>query len=246
MKCLFCKEEKKLTAEHVFPDWMKEIIPKDKYVINQITGLNKKWWSSKPFEHTVKAVCRDCNNGWMSKLEADSKPIIKDLFRLHKFNLTKEKQNILAFWVQKTTLIGCYSLPNSIKVSPEVYDELYANKRPVRIILVNITWRLPQYGNDEPLGSFYIAQQSTVDVKQEISEQLKAQINKGGYIWKALIAIGPLVFVIVGHNMKVRLEVGFNRQIYTPINPYEKDINWPTEWPTNAEGNLQKIIHSIF
>lgn len=246
MKCLFCKEEKRLTAEHVFPDWMKEIVPQYQYVMNQITGLNEKKWTSKPFEHTAKVVCGDCNNGWMSKLEADAKPIIKDLLKLDKYHLDKKKQEILAFWVQKTTLIACYSIPDAIKVSPEVYDELFIKRDPTRKILVNIAWRLPGYEKKEPLGSFYIKQQPSVDVKREILEELKDQMKNGGYIWNALIAIGPLIFVVIGHNMKATLEVGFDRRIFTPINPYEKDIDWPTEWPTDAEGHLEKVIKSIF
>lgn len=246
MKCLFCNKEKTLTAEHVFPDWMKEIIPEDQYIINQITGLNEKKWQSKPFEHTAKIVCADCNNGWMSDLEADAKPIIKSLFKLDGLELDKDKQEILALWVQKTTLVACHSIPDAIKVDPEVYEELYKNKKPSRKILVNIAWRLPGYEKKEPLGSFYIKQQPFVDVNKEISELLKDQISKGGYIWNALIAIGPLIFVAIGHNMKATLEVTFNRQIYKQIIPFVKNFNWPTEWPTDAEGNLEKIIQNLF
>lgn len=246
MKCLFCNQEKTLTAEHVFPDWMKEIIPEDKLVINLITGNNLKSWPSKPFEHTVKMVCGNCNNGWMSKLESDAKPIIKNLFKLESYNLDKEKQETLAFWVQKTTLVACYSIPDSIKVDSQIYNELFLSKKPSSKILVNIAWRLPGYEKKEAYGSFYIKQQLSVDIKKEIIDQLKEQINGGGYIWNALIAIGPLIFVVIGHNMKATLEVGFNRQIYTTITPFEKNISWPTKWPTDAEGDLSKIVNSIF
>ena len=55
----------------------------------------------------LKDVCETCNNGWMSKLEEDAKPIILDLIRNQRdlSNLNVEERGILAAWAGKTAVI---------------------------------------------------------------------------------------------------------------------------------------------
>lgn len=36
-------------------------------------------WRNKELDTKAKVVCKQCNNGWMSELEAQSIPILKDM-----------------------------------------------------------------------------------------------------------------------------------------------------------------------
>ena len=53
----------------------------------------------------IKAVCRPCNNGWMSKLETDSKPLIGRLIEDFPLSLHTSQQTLLARWTLKTAMV---------------------------------------------------------------------------------------------------------------------------------------------
>ncbi|WP_434157570.1 hypothetical protein [Clavibacter michiganensis] len=76
--CYFCGSTP-LTKEHILPNWINKIVGHDPGATNELTqkvrraegGLeNQSRFLATPFlRQTVKAVCANCNNGWMSTLE---------------------------------------------------------------------------------------------------------------------------------------------------------------------------------
>lgn len=242
MKCLFCQKERKLTLEHVLPNWLSTLYPKDTKIINQFTGSSNQVWPSKIFQHKAKIVCAECNNGWMANLEAKTKPIIEKMITLNSMSLDENTQNTLAFWAQKTVLMLNQAVPGGLKITQDLYDDIYQKKSHSEKVLVNLGWRLKYKGEDnEPIGSFEIKQIYTVDVKKEIYEKIKEESEQGGFIWKACLAIGPIVFELMGHNMRARLEIGSNIKTVKIIRPYINELTWPFEWPIEAEGGLSGI-----
>ena len=81
----------------------------------------------------------------------------------------------------------------------------------------------------------------SVDINKKIFNNVKHQIENGGFIWKSILSIGPIVFELIGHNMNVKLEITCNSKVFNCIRPYKNDLNWPLDWPIEAEGGLQKI-----
>lgn len=242
MKCIFCQEEKVLTLEHVLPNWLSTLYPKNTMFTNQFTGGTNKLWPSKIFQHKAKIVCAGCNNGWMSDLEAKTQPIIKSMVRLEKMVIDKNAQDTLAFWAQKTVLMLCQAIPGGLKITQDLYDEIYQKKNFSGKVLVNTGWRMNFSGKiNEPIGSFEIRQIPQVDVKKDIYESIKKESKQGGFIWKAILAVGPIVFELIGHNMKAVLEIGSNTKVFKTIRPYNDDWYWPLEWPIEAEGGLSSI-----
>ena len=53
----------------------------------------------------VRAVCGQCNNGWMSRLEAETKPVLGQLIVGKKAWLTEDDQHIIARWSVKTAAV---------------------------------------------------------------------------------------------------------------------------------------------
>jgi len=243
MKCIFCKKESTLTREHVLPDWLTTLYPSETKVINEFTGVSsQKRWLSNIFQHKAKIVCADCNNGWMSILESNTKPIIIQLAKLKNMSLTQNEQDLLAFWAQKTVMMVNQSMPGGLKITADLYDDIYLNKKASRKVMIDLGWRMSFKGeNNEPLGSFEIKQIMGVDVRKEIFQEVKRQSENGGFIWKSVLAIGPIVFELIGHNMKMKLEVTKPKNVLNTIYPYQKDYNWPFEWPIEAEGGLSGI-----
>jgi len=242
MKCLFCQRDKTLTLEHVLPNWLSALYPKNTMVTNQFTGGTNKLWPSKIFQHKARIVCANCNNGWMSDLEAKTQPIIREMVSLNKIPLDKNSQDTLAFWSQKTVSMLCQSVPGGLKITQDLYTDIYQNKSFSGKVLVNLGWRMNFSGKiNEPIGSFEMRQIPHVDVKKEIYENIKEQSEQGCFIWKAILAVGPIVFELIGHNMKATLEIGTNTKVFKIIRPYSADLQWPLEWPIEAEGGLSEI-----
>src|ERR1041385_7393098 len=53
----------------------------------------------------VKWLCRACNNGWMSRLESQAKPIIESILDGKTTTISASAQSILALWAVKTAMV---------------------------------------------------------------------------------------------------------------------------------------------
>lgn len=56
------------------------------------------------FDVIVRDICTTCNNGWMSQLEEQVKPILTPMLRDQPRTLTAPEQHLLATWATKTAL----------------------------------------------------------------------------------------------------------------------------------------------
>jgi len=105
-KCMFCKSQA-LTNEDAWPVWLTKAIPGVGPGTNYATRGDddlKPWKSQKP-QQKVKYVCGECNNGWMSRLENQVKPIVTDIFNLLYIQLDSTSQMTLAAWSVKTAMV---------------------------------------------------------------------------------------------------------------------------------------------
>lgn len=128
--CLFCGSTQSLTKEHVFPDWLSDFLPQTG--LNEgfyaFENSNSNESTDKPLlsdennsswvnltdgrcipshNYTLKLVCAQCNNGWMSALEGSAKSMLEDLILSEKPNLnfSQEESEVLALWSYKTALV---------------------------------------------------------------------------------------------------------------------------------------------
>ncbi|MFA5210984.1 MAG: hypothetical protein WC414_00580 [Patescibacteria group bacterium] len=122
-KCIFCgksredDEDIKFSNEHVFPQWLQKELNIEKELISPTRFcLKKKKIKSKKREHYLKdlkckAVCEKCNNGWMSLLETEVKPLLKILIKNKKdiSSLTLKEREVIARWFIKTASMLNYS-----------------------------------------------------------------------------------------------------------------------------------------
>jgi len=98
--CVFCGNPAG-SREHIWPKWLlarKDFGPfRLKRAGSPDVVLNT--------ELTTKSVCQACNNGWMSKLEAEVKPILEPIFEGHTVSLTIQQQHLIAIWMTKTAFM---------------------------------------------------------------------------------------------------------------------------------------------
>jgi hypothetical protein len=110
--CLFCQRTgRKMTREHAMPNWVLSVLPPGKEwtifnVSPRLPGFLRSWFSSGQTGVQVKGVCKDCNEGWMSKLEVATKRILTPLIRgerEHEF--VREERDMLVTWAIKTWMM---------------------------------------------------------------------------------------------------------------------------------------------
>ncbi len=108
--CWMCGRPGPLTEEHTFPDWVRKIFAADGSDIvlsDHLAGMvnRSRTWTNRSGEVTVRSVCRDCNQGWMSKLEARCRPLLQPLITGHPARLSPAGQVDLALWAVKTAWV---------------------------------------------------------------------------------------------------------------------------------------------
>jgi hypothetical protein len=87
-----------MSKEHVWPDWLDPYLPKGEvnhermcqtvYRTHSVRAVKKQSGSSQ--SGRVRVVCRACNNGWMSVLQSDAKPILIPLLTGARTSLHKK------------------------------------------------------------------------------------------------------------------------------------------------------------
>lgn len=105
--CAFCGE-RGTSEEDVFARWITPVVP-DAFGSGPMT-LTRSQGRSKAglmsLRVTNRAVCRACNNGWMSRVEQAAKPLLTPIFRDESTVLTKASEIVLvSAWAFKTALM---------------------------------------------------------------------------------------------------------------------------------------------
>jgi hypothetical protein len=106
--CVFCQRNDALTKEHVWPQWLAEVLTDrtpQRFVRTSVHGVQGAW-SQPMFKQTVRAVCSDCNGGWMSGLEGDRRRVLSPMIRGMAVQLGADTQKLIATWALKTALMA--------------------------------------------------------------------------------------------------------------------------------------------
>jgi len=116
-RCVFC-EGGDLTKEHFWPDWASALLPKyaGNLRVEQFLTITERTRLAAPpdvssrqgqtWTKKIRAVCRSCNNGWMSALESAAKPILTPLITTQEHILTVEAMTTLAQWIALKVMVG--------------------------------------------------------------------------------------------------------------------------------------------
>jgi hypothetical protein len=95
--CIFCGDHlasasrnrpNSRTAEHVFAEWFRRVSNHKimNMYLGNVDGTNPQLMRRPPLTAlTMKGVCKQCNNGWMSSLETAVEPIMLAGVRTHHF-----------------------------------------------------------------------------------------------------------------------------------------------------------------
>lgn len=139
-RCIFC-DGYPVTKEHMWPDWLRGYIPRTKTNFHSQSGIlfrssadtKTRLHSGDPHSMRVRWVCGPCNSGWMSRLQAQTKPILIRLLSGERYSLRKREQAMLATWITMFTMVAEYRLrPGELAaVTTEERKLFMETKRPL-------------------------------------------------------------------------------------------------------------------
>src|SRR4051794_23390312 len=126
MPCAFCGADEKLTKEHLWSRWIREHRPEIGELPHVREGSDqpREVFTTQTFELTVRAVCADCNGGWMRQLEEAVRPFIAGMIVGRGRDLATGGQTAMATWAVKTALMFQYTHPENITMPRSYYEEL--------------------------------------------------------------------------------------------------------------------------
>jgi len=112
--CIFCQQHPKRWAEeHVTPQWLLDYLRiSDEDQLFQGVAGTAEYDLKRDRVHSTRRfvegrVCDKCNNGWMSRLETEAKPVLIELIDARRTvsSLTQPECAIISRWATKTAYV---------------------------------------------------------------------------------------------------------------------------------------------
>ncbi len=137
-QCLFCggQEGRPLTNEHVNPQWLiKHLdLPADDQMLQGVVSKKSGELAERPRIHSSHSfvqgrVCAACNNGWLSKLEANTGHLLVSLIDDVRTveSLSDEEKVLVARWAVKTAYLHSWTGPLKAPVQIEHLTNIYGD-----------------------------------------------------------------------------------------------------------------------
>ncbi len=146
--CAFCGSSGRLTREHVFGRWLSRIGLDATPVARGAGRLNRalrEMGVGGPFEQTVREVCGNCNNGWMSGLEVIAQRVLAPMIVGGAGAVAEADAAAVAAWIQKTALTAMLVLSRTDRAAgsglpPSEYRALWALRDEVAPLPTSRFW----------------------------------------------------------------------------------------------------------
>lgn len=168
-KCIFCERQPpdiKITGEHIFSDWLRELFPRDDKTTHTQGVIT--WPLAGPPDvppsiklspklghsgsRKVSAVCDRCNERWMSNLEEAAKPILIQMITGRGGEISPSMQRTLATWAAKTAMTGERIVAESAVIKQSQRAWLKERLEPPKDWII---WAVPYSGTEwRNLGLF--------------------------------------------------------------------------------------------
>jgi hypothetical protein len=143
--CIFCKEDKPLTRQHVWPAWLEKLFPHPQKSATNFFQTQENRTSAHGISISTRTkirqgyllsvkyrkVCAQCNNVWLSGLEEAVKPIVEKLISGIESELTSEDQSSLALWISIVAIMAELTHPENMGIPASVPNRVYQSKSPL-------------------------------------------------------------------------------------------------------------------
>jgi hypothetical protein len=135
--CIFCGRDDEPSNEDAWPKWLTALLKipdgltQTTYIATTDGFQRQLPTTDKVPARLTRAVCLRCNNGWLSRLEDRTRPVLAPLVIGEPCSLSIANQELLATWAIKTALTTQQTLPGEKRMPPEgVYTSLLERQQP--------------------------------------------------------------------------------------------------------------------
>jgi hypothetical protein len=114
--CAFCPETAGIKGEHLWSAWAGKMFGERRYTITrkELDG-RVQTWTLPELNAKTRVVCGNCNNGWMSDLENQVKPIIGNMiYNCAVTTLNAKDIERLAVWAYTKAIVAEHSHQNTV------------------------------------------------------------------------------------------------------------------------------------
>ena len=224
-----------VTEEHVIADWVRQLLgeqPRSNHTL-YAPGKSIRQFSRLPHTLTAKVVCRRCNNGWMSDLEAGVQPHLSRAIQGESdWLLDAKAHETIAAWAAKTAMILEWVGDTRPPLIPAAhFRELFENKtRPPEGTSV---W-IGAYGGT----SFEsLCARNAISVVANTREHESIDENDP-HFYLSTVSIRHLVVHLCGRlpAARTRSDTGVSGPTFRRIHPSTGSFAWPPGPPLADEG----------
>jgi len=238
--CIFCGITGNMTKEHFWSEWLAPYLqfpPPHSHVSEFHKGEGKQsprlvHRSERPGAintKKIRVVCAACNNGWMSTLESQAKPILLSLFGDERSIIAKESIATLALWVAVKSLIGEYAMDGTALTPNTERLLLFRQHLIPRHIRIFVAY------HSLSEQAIYYRQSATVSVSHStVPPKLPNGISRN--IQATTFLVGRLCFYVTGVCSN-----GISTAILDPVRPMYR--LWPDP-PSQIDFSRQLALKS--
>lgn len=150
-KCVFCYRtgaDIKITREHMFPNWINKVLPAaavgpdityERNIQHGLQAGTVNTWSGKLVaDYTIRAVCLDCNSGWMGRSEYVVAPLIEPMIKGHPAQIAVDQQLTVATWAAMKAAVFEYSWSEETILTTVDRDVIMTQNRPPASVQVRL------------------------------------------------------------------------------------------------------------
>jgi len=226
--CIFCGSNlsKKKSSEHIFPKWIQEKYELSDDVLLQTHFSEKGEVLSDRHhvldKHVLGRVCNGCNNGWMSNLEGDAKPIIINLAdsNIQLKDIDCDGRLTLAKWACKTAF-AIHAASNYRDVIPSNhYKHLSSGNSglPVGVWVFAFQHKCTQSFAWWQSTRWYVEAEET-----NLTDEFMSKLRTSAY--RISFSIRDLALIVV-HNPFPFMQLLLLKGVHFPLYPERGPVYW--------------------
>jgi hypothetical protein len=232
--CGFCDSSDKMSHEHLWPEWLEDVVPRPKpgSLLNTFTTRDGKLpmqlrgRSRKIATQTIKRVCEACNTGWMSDLEGEAKHSLAPLIRGESATVDHPAQRVMAIWATKMVMVHSLIVgPAEVPFGPQLLSAFARDRRPPATWIARC---LHYQGDAYPVVCWLLPFGVT---PKGMARPSRPNAHR------STIVVGRLVIQVIGTALGVpqgrALEID-QRADYRWVWPLSAPFQWPLGWMNDA------------
>lgn len=149
--CVFCGRtgaDIKITREHTFSNWINEVLPVtvvgpdityERSIQRGRQARTVSTWPAKVVaDNVVRAVCEDCNTGWMKRWEDAVALLVEPMIKGQPARLTVDQQLTVATWAAMKAAVFEYVWSEDTILTDADRDVIRTQDRPPASVQVRL------------------------------------------------------------------------------------------------------------